>query len=61
MTKADIRNPRSEGKVKQKICAYIKMDDGREVLEFKDGGRMKRILVPDFIEEVKKAHIMALR
>lgn len=53
----DIRNPKSPGKIKQKICAFIRKDDGTEILEFKDGGRKKTILLPDFIKEVKKAHI----
>ena len=35
MKEIDIRDPRSKGRIKTKICNYIKTDDGTELLEFK--------------------------
>jgi hypothetical protein len=34
MKEIDIRDPRSKGRIKRKICNYIKTDDGTELLEF---------------------------
>lgn len=57
----DIRNPKSSGKIKQKIGAFIRKDDGTEILEFKEGARKKTILVLDFLDEIEKAHNESIR
>lgn len=55
MKEIDIRNPRSTGRIKTKICNYIKTDDGTELLEFKYQRIRRTILVDDFLNEVMQA------
>lgn len=57
MLKRDIRNPKSSGKIKQKICNFIRTDDGVELLEFKYGNVRRTILALDFLNEMRKAHM----
>lgn len=55
MKEIDIRDPRSKGRIKTKICNYIKIDDGTELLEFKYQRIRRTILVDDFLNEVMQA------
>lgn len=55
MKEIDIRDPRSKGRIKRKICNYIKTDDGTELLEFKYQRIRRTILVDDFLNEVMQA------
>lgn len=55
MKEIDIRDPRYKGRIKTKICNYIKTDDGTELLEFKYQRIRRTILVDDFLNEVMQA------
>lgn len=55
MKRYDIRDPRSGGKIKRKICEYILLDDGTETLQFKDGKQRPTITLADFLSQIRSA------
>lgn len=61
LKRVPIRDPHSLGKNKQRICDYIRMDDGTEKIEFKDGKQKPTISVDDFLMQLNTARATAQR
>lgn len=52
MTRSSIRDSRSDKKIKPRVMDYIKTDNGRELLEVKDGNTKRTILLEDFENQI---------
>lgn len=55
MRRVSIRDTRSQGKNKRRVCDYIQMDDGTEKIEFKIGNQRPTITVEDFLRQLNTA------
>ncbi len=54
-----IRDRSSDQQVKPRIMDYIRQDDGDEILEFKDGHRLRTIHLQDFMEQIEELRKIA--
>ena len=55
MKRIPIRDNRSKEKIKPRVLDYIKNDDGTELIETKDSGNKKTMLLNDFLEQIEEA------